>query len=778
MSAVWTERVKLAALGWLSVVLTSLSFFPALEDKSYLPKAALMSALLIGLGVALRSLRLPGWAVFVVQVIALFELFLLRYGEDRAYGVLPTRASLDAIDVLVRDGFDTAQQFAAPAPPNTGLLMMVLFAICLVAICVDAVALGLGRVPLAGLPLLALYTIPVAALPDGVPFYAFVPGAAAYIAMITSDERDRLAHWGRLVSRNSAHQEPSEIDTSGLHATGRQVSFLALTVAVILPVFIPALSSSILDGGSGEGDGIGDGRVLSFDDPLVSLKNALHREDPVDILEIDTGDNVDPQYVRLVALNNPGPDAWTADSIDLGTTHSLSTPSLPRPTGETTAVNTRGGRYDVRLLDGFPTDSNWLPVPFGLQAVTIDAPFGYVSGDQTVTAREDDAIDGVTSYNASFAKPVPTAKQLQEAGSPPADIVTKYGEVPDGVPDVVRTQAESVTAGAENEYDQAVALQAWFRRYGKFSYDLNVGYGAGYDAMADFLSEQRGFCQQYAATMAMMARELQIPSRVVVGLLKPAGPTGTDGAFKFTSDAMHAWPELYFEGVGWVQFEPTPGLAAPYPLYAGSEAGDPPTGAPTQTQDTSTAAAGRETTDASAAATPDEQSGSGGSGGPSALLSTRWLIVLAVVALLFLPAGLRHAVRRSRLNRPLDPGPGTEAAWQEVRDHLRDLRLPWTGSMTPRARERDVAVHLAGHRDGLDALHRLAMAVERARYSARPTGDSVPADDARTVIAAANAASDTTERVKAFFWPTSLMPDIRRGWASLRARLRRRARLT
>jgi hypothetical protein len=98
--------------------------------------------------------------------------------------------------------------------------------------------------------------------------------------------------------------------------------------------------------------------------------------------------------------------------------------------------------------------------------------------------------------------------------------------------------------------------------------------------------------------------------------------------------------------------------------------------------------------------------------------------------------------------------------------------------MTPRARERDVAVHLAGDRPGLDALHRLAMAVERTRYSARPVNDSLPADDARAVIAAANAAADRSQRLKAFFWPTSLMPDIRRGWDSLRARLRRRPRLT
>jgi transglutaminase-like putative cysteine protease len=776
MNAVWSERVKMAALGWLAVILTSLSFFPALEDKSYLPKAALMTGLLIGLGIVLRALRAPGWAVFGIQVVALIELFLLRYGDQLKFGVLPTRATFDGIEALVRGGFDTAQKYPAPAPPDAGLLLMVLFAICLVAIVVDAIALGLGRVPLAGLPLLALYTIPVAALPDGVPFFAFVPGAAAYIAMITSDERDRLAHWGRLVSRNSATQEQSPLDTSGLHSTGRQVSFLALTIAVILPIFIPALSSSILDGGNGQGNGNGPGRVLSFEDPLVSLKNALKREDPVDLLRIRADNR--PYYIRLVVLNNPGPDAWTATPTDLSTTIPLTGQQLlPRPTGQGDDVLTHSFDETISLLDDFPGDSQWLPVPFGLNSSDVQAPFAYVSADQTVTGRASDAILDVTSYDVNVDKPMPTASQLKEAGTPPPDIMLKYASVPSGVPEGIQATAEEVTTAAQDEYDQAVLLQSYFRRYGDFRYDLNVGYGSGYDAMTDFLTDKVGFCQQYAATMAMMARTLGIPSRVVVGFLMPAGPIDDNGEWTFNSNNVHAWPELYFEGVGWVQFEPTPGLAAPYPLYAGSSAG-PKITTPPPTEDTATAGPGRETPSESARPTTNNDSGSGSGSGPGALPSRGGLVLLVVVALLFVPAGLRHAVRRARLTRPLDGGAAAEAAWLEVRDHVRDLRLPWTGSMTPRGRERDLAPHLVGDRDGLDALHRLAMSVERTRYSIAPALDSDPASDARTILAAVNAAVDRSQRLKAFFWPTSLMPDIKRGWSSLTARLRRRPRLT
>jgi hypothetical protein len=155
-----------------------------------------------------------------------------------------------------------------------------------------------------------------------------------------------------------------------------------------------------------------------------------------------------------------------------------------------------------------------------------------------------------------------------------------------------------------------------------------------------------------------------------------------------------------------------------------------------------------------------------------------WLIVAAIIALTLLPAALRAGVRRARLTRPLDDAEAAESAWIELRDHIRDLRLPWTGSMTPRARERDVAGWVRGDREGLDALHRLAMCVERARYSAVPEPTADPAAEARTVMASISGEADRWQRVRAFLWPSSLMPDLRRGWDSLSDRLRRRPSIT
>ena len=102
-----------------------------------------------------------------------------------------------------------------------------------------------------------------------------------------------------------------------------------------------------------------------------------------------------------------------------------------------------------------------------------------------------------------------------------------------------------------------MALQRWFTESGKFTYSLNVHQPDTAKALIDFLTKDRqGYCQQFAFAMAVLARLLDIPSRVAVGYTE-GSPIGHDRWDVRTSDA-HAWPELYFQGAGWLRFEPTP----------------------------------------------------------------------------------------------------------------------------------------------------------------------------------------------------------------------------
>ena len=102
-----------------------------------------------------------------------------------------------------------------------------------------------------------------------------------------------------------------------------------------------------------------------------------------------------------------------------------------------------------------------------------------------------------------------------------------------------------------------MAIQQWFTTPGRFTYSLKVPQTQSASALIQFLTKsKKGYCQQFAFAMAVLARLVGIPARVVVGYTQGSFIGNNTWQVK-TSDA-HAWPELYFPGLGWLRFEPTP----------------------------------------------------------------------------------------------------------------------------------------------------------------------------------------------------------------------------
>jgi hypothetical protein len=146
-------------------------------------------------------------------------------------------------------------------------------------------------------------------------------------------------------------------------------------------------------------------------------------------------------------------------------------------------------------------------------------------------------------------------------------------------------------------------------------------------------------------------------------------------------------------------------------------------------------------------------------------------VVIGLGLLACVPAMSRWGLRRTRMSRPLDDAAAAEAAWTELRDSMLDLRLPWTGSMTPRARERSVAQLLGRDPDALQALQRLARSVERARYADHPMAGDSPCSDAKTVIAVMSRSAGRAGRLRAALLPASLLNEVRERADELRSRL-------
>jgi len=131
-----------------------------------------------------------------------------------------------------------------------------------------------------------------------------------------------------------------------------------------------------------------------------------------------------------------------------------------------------------------------------------------------------------------------------------------YLQLPDSLPQRVRDLAAGLTAPVDSPYDKAKLLEQYLRD--TITYDLTPpGLPGGRDYV-DFLlfDSQRGYCNGYASAMVVMARSVGIPARLASGYAE--GEYDPErGVFRVRENNAHSWPEIYFPGHGWVEFEPT-----------------------------------------------------------------------------------------------------------------------------------------------------------------------------------------------------------------------------
>jgi len=195
-------------------------------------------------------------------------------------------------------------------------------------------------------------------------------------------------------------------------------------------------------------------------------------------------------------------------------------------------------------------------VPYPVRSVKIAGTWVYAADSLDIISRGR-STKGL-DYTVNYLEVQPTSAQLQTAPQAAASFVQQYTQLPNVLSPEVARLARQLTATAPTDFDKAVALQKYFRDTGGFVYDTNVDTSQNADAVSTFLASKRGYCVQFASAMAVMARTLGIPARVGVGFLP--GTRLSNGRQGVSLNDAHAWPELYFEGVGWVRFEPTPAV--------------------------------------------------------------------------------------------------------------------------------------------------------------------------------------------------------------------------
>ncbi|MDQ1603731.1 MAG: hypothetical protein QOE01_1576 [Actinomycetota bacterium] len=710
----------------------------------------------IGAAEAARRAAAPRTMVPVVGAAALLFYLVARFAHDQAlFYVLPSQAAIDRLQTLSQAGHHDITRFAAPIAVSTGIELLAVGGVGIVALLVDTLAVTWRRASLAGLPLLALYTVPTSVAPTGVNWLPFTLAGIGYLTLLLAESRERLNRWGRpmrQLTERSAGWRPG-VETSPLVQVGRRVGAAALGLALVVPAAIPEVTPSTFAGwGSGLGFGGGGGNRVEVLNPIVDLGRDLRNGSDQPVIRY-TGSAT---YLRLVGLDLFDGNTWHPSTLKVDNKANNVENKIPRPPGLGFAVTTRTRHYKIDVLD---LQETWLPLPYPTRQVShIDGTWVYDQSTFNVFP-----VNGSTrqlSYDVDSLDVEPTADQLRAAGTPDGD-VDRYLTVPPDLPPIVRSDAEQVTRGQTTAYDKAVALQNWFRT--RFAYSTDVtnpqGDANGAQAISIFLHSRVGYCVHFASAMAVMARELNIPSRVAVGFA--AGAAEPDGTHVVRLTDAHAWPELYFQGAGWVAFEPTPGGPAGAPPIwtrgTGIGGGQPSSGPSTPTPSSSSTAS---------SSSPLGKVGALGTNAPRT--STRkaaavkrvallpFVAVAALLLLLLLPMLLYRLLRAARWRRARTPGERVTASWAELLDTLRDFRVPWRPSDSPRRGVARIVARQKLSAEAGAALSRLAAATERARYAPELGEVSDVRADLAVVRDALRRRASWPVRVRARLWPTAV----------------------
>ena len=678
------------------------------------------------------AIQVLGGAIAVLRITAPGTLWL---------GFVPTGDTLPLVRAELSFAWEIIRFGAAPVLPVAGLVAL----LAVVFWSLGALAvIGTGR----RLPLLV-----------------GVPGLVFYLQLATLDRRPPGTGWlvavalvGALVLVSLGRFEDSSSGRvrarSGalLPRTSRAVPVATAAVAVIAAVYSSgALAATVPESGvlqwrnqSGVGTGLYGGSSFNL---FVGLQQSLISLGEEPLFYATVSDSAPPGqelYWRLITLDTFDGANWvpSAQSFARQGDSRWERPDLAFQ-GPTVPVAAR-----VRIAG---LAQQLLPVlysPFSLQSdVELIR--------ESFRVREDGSIgidlrsrDG-WEYEFQSNIPQPDIAQLASLGgdlSPifqeasergvftrsalppvfldrPSDI-DDYLALPEDTAVSVRTVAREITDEGATRFEKALILEAWLRDSELFTYSPNVSTGHSSLDLADWLLDpespnfRTGYCEQFATAMAVMARTLGLPSRIVLGFTPGDVETQSDGSevIVVREQNAHAWVELWMDGQGWVRFDPTPRSDGVNPSLSDVAIGfDPREYVPQPEEiDSGDGQSGTpgerdpllpEIDVTAGDATPDLRPGFG------FLLPTWVWWVLGIAALLAALPGFKMVRRRRRMTR-IRTGDVT-AAWEEIIDRLRDLGERIEPSQTP------LEIAESTHVDLLP----LATMYTAAAYGGTPRGD-------------------------------------------------------
>ncbi|NLA35948.1 MAG: DUF3488 domain-containing transglutaminase family protein [Actinobacteria bacterium] len=679
----------------------------------------------------------PGLCFTAAQPIGIITIAVVFELPHRVYGIVPTPSTLTAVRTEMTSSFATFLDAVPPVPASLG------FAVPLAVVLWFATSFGVFAAVEANSPLHAT-AAPLALFVATSVLLRGTQAIAATIAMCGAVAVLRVA---TVAARTERHALGGAASTDRAARSVWAAAIPTLGIAAVLGGVATLVVPST-------GAGFVDLRELGRKDPprtvespLVSVSSLLRGSDDVVLFRVRAQN---PHYWRLTSLDRFDGRSWSSNSAYAKVTG-----------GDRLRSTAPVGGNPVEAVHEFELESafsDWVPTAYQPIEVIADTKVQFDPESSSVFLPDNAGDRELRSYAVRSLVPVfdrtalvraPTGFDSALAPLDPVDLSP------------VAIDLAQLLAGDLPPPEAALALESFFHDE-SFTYDTDANYSASADPLGDFLNERVGFCQQYATAFAAMARVLGIPSRVAVGFVPGEAVPLEGGRFEFTVSSLdgHAWPELYFEGLGWMPFEPTPGRNNPDAIgYSTAGPAASPNQQATTTAPVTTAVPAPDavppvpSTTVAAAAVPSPSSDGATTGS-----ATRWRIAIVVAAALgSLTLGWRLArTRRAQQHRADVRRPIPErvaSAWEQALIDLRRIDVVCRPSETPLEFGERATEELA-HTPGFDQidLRPLADCEARRRYSAEPLtrDDATLADGvARRLHAAVWAHLDNRSRAKA-----------------------------
>ncbi|MDQ1383136.1 MAG: hypothetical protein QOG65_515, partial [Actinomycetota bacterium] len=496
--------------------------------------AAVLPALILTLGE--RRRWNPFMTIGTTLVVGAWLAVLVDDPSETVAGI-PSASALATFGHDLSNAPHVLRSAVVPVDPIGAALTLAVVAAFVAALATELIARRL-EAPIGAIgPSIALY-VAICALGSG----RWAPTTAVY-AVVVVEYLVALQHT-ELETRRTWFQSARN-RRSQLVVGGALAGALAVAVAVAIGPGVPGARGGAWIQYRSYGSGHGSS-ILNVTSPLVSVGAKLNgRDNTTEVFTVETS-QVSGDYWRVIALDQFKDDGWGLASDQRPASR------LPG------ATHGPGTRVFTQTFQLSAIDAHWLPAAY--RPIRIDLPGSQVLPGSTSLFLEQ-ALTGITyrvqSEVSNPDKAILESVTFDDLGAMSADV-----QLPPNFSRNARELARTVTEHAVTPYDKAIALMQFFQS-DPFVYDQGVDLGANAHALDEFLFKtHRGFCEQYSAAFAELARSIDLPTRVAVGYQR--GALGSDHRWHVAEKDAHAWPEVWLgPTVGWYRFEPTPGRLDP-----------------------------------------------------------------------------------------------------------------------------------------------------------------------------------------------------------------------